>query len=1212
MSESIHEIEQYRLSIRRPVTIAMLFISLVVFGWKSYQELPINLMPDISYPTLTVRTEYEGAAPEDVEKLLTRPLEETLSIVGGMVEISSISSPGLSEIILEFAWDTDMTTAQQEVRDRLDLFEPPKDVTEKPVILRYDPTLDPVMRLAITGRDWSDVADSDERLRLQREELTAIRESAERYVKADLEAQAGIAQVLVKGGREQEVQILVDAARLKNIGISLEGIVNSLAQQNINLSGGSLKEGRTEYLVRTLNEFRTVDEISDVILGVRGGSETRLKDVAQVFMGEKERETIVRLNGNEAVAMDVYKEGDANTVLVANLLKDFFGFDRQISTWEKLNRKIKESQGQYVPPPTKEGELPATLKSRLPEYSELTLVSDQSRFIVASIKEVRESAVVGGFLALAILFCFLRDVKSTAIIGISIPISIMATFVPMFMGNVSLNIMSLGGLALGVGMLVDNSIVVLESIFRCIEEGDPPKKAAERGTQEVASAVTSSTLTTVAVFLPITFVEGIAGQLFRDLALTVTFSLLASLLAALYLIPMIASREKIRILSGADAVWMFTSYRRARDQQGLGWASAMLRILPNSMGDAWRWLVVTGRETFGPVGRAFRNTFGHAGRVTIGRLFRVAGAVLILPVLILLYVFQAIVKLIGTTLVTILFFISAILFVVVYVVAKVVWWVLWVPLSAFNAAYEAFRGGYVWLMRQLFHFGPVILILMMLLSFHAFQVSKSLGQELIPPMKQAEFGINLTAPPGTRLEETEVRAREVEAIVRSFPVVDQITVEVGSEKSKGERERGENSAKFTISLKDPEINAARQDEIVEEMRAKIATVVSDEVVFTTPTLFSFKTAVELLISGENLQELKQVGERALVAVAAVDGVKDADLSLKRGYPEVILQLDRDKLAAKGLSPIQVAERLSTEVQGDVATRFSRRGEKIDIRVRSEQDRLNSVADLRSLSVTEGATPIPLSDVATIRIAEGPSEIRRVDQRQVVVISANVQGRDLGSVSQEILQRASQVEKPEDYMVDLSGQSRERETSYQGLVLALSLAMFLVYVVMACQFESLWHPALIMFTVPMAFIGVAYTLVWTQTNVSVVVFIGGIVLAGIVVNNAIVLVDYINQLRARGMAKREAIVLAGSVRLRPILMTTLTTVLGLLPMAMYSGEGAEMRRPMAITVCAGLSSATLLTLIIIPLVYDMFTRRDPVQQASDERIEAAPGAPIPVE
>jgi hydrophobic/amphiphilic exporter-1 (mainly G- bacteria), HAE1 family len=1190
----------YRISIRRPVTVGMLFLSLVVFGWKSYQELPINLMPDISYPTLTVRTEYEGAAPEDVEKLLTRPLEETLSIVGGMVEISSISSPGLSEVILEFTWDSDMNLAQQEVRDRLDLFEPPKDITEKPVILRYDPTLDPVMRLAITGRDWSEVADLAQRAAFQRDELTTIREAAERYLKSDLEAQAGIAQVLVKGGREQEVQILVDAARLKNLGLSLDAVVTSLAQQNINLSGGSLKEGRTEYLVRTLNEFRTVEEIGAVILGIREGRELRLDDVAQVYMGEKERETIVRLNGREAVAMDIYKEGDANTVTVANKLKDFFGFERELSVWEKADRRMKEQRG--LLDLHEEGALPKILRSRLPQYAQLTLVSDQSRFIVASIKEVRQTAILGGFLALIILFFFLRDIKSTAIIGISIPISVIATFVPMFIGEVSLNIMSLGGLALGVGMLVDNSIVVLESIFRCREEGDSVVDAAERGTKEVASAVTASTMTTVAVFLPITFVEGIAGQLFRDLALTVTFSLLASLLVALFLIPMIASRQKLRVLAGENAVWLFQSYREARERHRNPLA-ASLYTFPYAVRSIGGWFRVTSRETFGPVGRLFQRTFGRQGRITLINLAQLAGVVIAFPVLILLFIFQILLHSIGAVLVTALFVVSVVLVAIVYGAAKLAWWVLWVPLSAFNAGFQAFRGGYAWLLRQLLHFGPVIIVLVALLSYHAFETAKSLGQELIPPMKQGEFGITMTAAPGTRLEDTEARARVLENVIRDFDVVNEITVEVGSEKSKGERKQGENTAKFTISLINPERNAARQDEIVEQMRARLTAISPDEIVFTTPTLFSFKTAVELLIAGDSLQELKQVGERVLEVVANVDGVTDADLSLKRGYPEVLIELDRDLLAAKGLSPIQVAERLSIEVQGNVATRFSRRGEKIDVRVRSDQDRLNSLEDLRMLSITDGATPTQLSSVATITLAEGPSEIRRVDQRQVVVISANVQGRDLGSVSHEILRRAAQVEMPEDFTVELSGQNRERETSYRGLMLALGLAVFLVYVVMASQFESIWHPALIMFTVPLAFVGVVYALQWTNTNVSVVVFIGGIVLAGIVVNNAIVLVDYINQLRARGLSKRDAIVQAGTVRLRPILMTTLTTVLGLLPMALYSGEGAEMRKPMAITVVAGLSCATLLTLIIIPLVYDMFTRRDPGVESAGENVPA---------
>lgn len=527
----------YRLSIRRPVTIAMLFLTLLVFGWKSYEELPINLMPDISYPTLTVRTEYEGAAPEDVEKLVTRNLEERLSIVSGVVEISSVSAAGLSEIIMEFTWDTDMNVAMQDVRESLDQFVKPEGVTKNPIILRYDPTLDPVMRVAITGRDLESISDPVERAAAIENDLTEIREAAEEQIKSDLEAEPGIAQVIVKGGREDEIQIMLDSARLKSLGLTPEMVVNSLQMQNVNLSGGRLKEGKAEYLVRTLNEFRDIDEIRGVVLGNVGGQQFRLEDVARVSLGAKERDTIVRVNGREAVELEFYKEGSANVVQVSEKLKDFFQFDRKPSFADVFRANMMERMAERDTTgrvkrqqEAQERRKEALLKKRLPDYATPVLITDQARFIEASIREVQSTALVGGILALCVLFLFLREFRSTAIIGIAIPISVVATFVPMFMQDVSLNIMSLGGLALGIGMLVDNSIVVLESIYRCREEGDGIKEAAERGTREVASAVTASTLTTVAVFFPIVFVEGIAGQLFRDLALTVTFSLLASLL----------------------------------------------------------------------------------------------------------------------------------------------------------------------------------------------------------------------------------------------------------------------------------------------------------------------------------------------------------------------------------------------------------------------------------------------------------------------------------------------------------------------------------------------------------------------------------------------------------------------------------------------------------------------------------------------------------
>ncbi|MBP7429476.1 MAG: efflux RND transporter permease subunit [Candidatus Hydrogenedentes bacterium] len=1175
--------EQYRLAIRRPVTTAMVFLTLVVFGWKSYEGLSINLMPDISYPTLTVRTEYEGAAPEDVEKLLTRPLEETLAIVPGMVQISSVSSPGLSEIVLEFTWDTDMNTAQQDVRDRLDLFEPPEEVTQNPVILRYDPTLDPIMRVAIV--------DTSEDVARQQERLTQIRESAERHIKSDLEGELGIAQVLVKGGREEEIQVLVDAQKLKNLGLNLDSISNSLAQQNINLSGGRLKEGKTEYLVRTVNEYKTVSEIGDTLIVTPAGIPIALSQVAEVIQGEKDRDTVVRLNGGEAVELEIYKWGDANTVQVCNKVKDLFGFDRKLSFWELAARRVERMRnaGEEDEEERRSQDLRKTLLSRLPdpEHSQFVLVSDQSRFIVASIEEVQNTAIQGGILALIILAFFLKQLRSTLIIGVSIPISIIATFVPMYMRDVSLNIMSLGGLALGVGMLVDNSIVVLESIFRCTEEGDGTTDSANRGTNEVGGAVTASTLTTVAVFLPLAFVEGIAGQLFGDLALTVTFSLLASLLVALYLIPMVASRPALSLLADRDVVWMLRAYHDGRGA-GKGRLASVAGLAPRGANYVAAWLGKAARHDFRPLAAAWG---GRGQRGALGNILSAMKSVVLAPCVLILFAVRVFLMMLVTLLVSLVFPVSLVLVAVLWVLSQAVRLLLWVPFWLFETLFNAFRNSYELLLRFSLGFSALVLLAMLGLSVHAGWLIPQLGTELIPPLKQGEFGIRMEAPPGTRIEQTEQRAIQVEKIVRSFPVVDTVSVEVGSEKTKAESERGENVAEFTVTLRDPDENAQYQDEIIEQIRREIIARTGDEITFTLPALFSFKFAVELQIQGDDIDALRAVGQEILASIEGIPGLKDAELNMKQGYPEVIIGLDRELLAAKGLTPDQVALRLRNEVQGEAPTEFNRAGEKVDIRVRTDRAGLSSLRDLRQVSVIEGTPPIPLETVATIDVKEGPSEIRRIDQRRVALVTANVEGRDLGAVSRDIEARVSQIRMPEDFDWSLGGQNRELATSYQSLQFALLLAIFLVYVVMACQFESILHPALVLFSVPLAFIGVVYVLYLFEISLSIMVFIGGIILAGIVVNNAIVLVDYVNQLRARGMAKREAVVQAGLVRLRPILMTTLTTVLGLIPMALSSGEGAEIRRPMAVTVMAGLSSATLLTLLIIPMAYYLFGGRD---------------------
>ncbi len=1177
--------DDLRFAVRRPVTVLMIFCCLMVFGWRSYQELPLNLMPDVSYPTLTVRTEFEGAAPEDVEKLVTRPIEERLSVVNGTVELSSISSAGLSEVVLEFNWGTDMNVAMQDVRESLDLFDPPEGVTEKPIILRYDPTLDPIMRVALMGRDASGVNDPAERAAMVQQDLTEIREAAERFLKSDLESQTGIAQVRVKGGREEEIQILLDSERLKALGLSPEAVVLALQRQNVNLSGGRLKEGRTEYLVRTLNEFANIDAIRAVVVGSLDGRQFRLDELARVEMGTKERDTIVSVNGQEVVELEFYKEGDANIVEVSKSLQRFFGFIERTDPREAFLRTMAK----YAPNPGVTAQLEQIersklladrLRTRLPAYVQPVLITDQARFIEASIKEVKSSAWQGGLIALVVIFLFLADVRSTLIIGLAIPISVVATFVPMFMGGVTLNIMSLGGLALGIGMLVDNSIVVLESIARCREEGDSVLQAANRGTKEVAAPVIASTLTTISVFAPMAFVEGIGGQIFRDLALTVTFSLIASLSVALLLNPMIASREGMSIFSAEGGHWAAQAYRTRRAS-----ANSRLRAL---------FAVATafGDRIKGSLERAWAENPGAAlNLIKNGRaITKLGGIAVFLPGLFvfLVTILLLIVFIVLITFLSIFVLLGGLLFLIVrtvYMLLVKPLMRLWLKLvSAATIVYGR-------TLRLALKTGPALLVVVVLLAVHAASLVPQLGRELIPSMKQGEFSIRLEAPPGTRLEDTEARARQVERVLAEFPEVEAVTVQVGTDDTKAGTEEGENIANMAVKLRNPRENAARQDEIIERMRAAVTAMTPDPVTFTLPSLFSFKVAMEVQIYGEDLDVLRDVSERALAMVETVPGLADTDLSLKRGYPEVHIELDRELLSSKNLEPFQVAQLLRTEVQGDIATRFNRAGDKVDIRVRADQDKLTSVSDLRGLSVVDGNPPTPLESVARVRVEEGPSEIRRIDQRQVALLTANIQGRDLGAVAQEVEARLDQLEWRSGYSYVLGGQNRELQTSFNGLLFALGLALFLVYVVMASQFESLWHPFLIMFTVPLAFIGVIYALWWFGVNVNVVVFIGGIVLAGIVVNAAIIMVDYINQLRARGLPKVEAIVQSCTVRFRPILMTTLTTILGLVPMALSSGEGAEIRAPLAITVMAGLSSATLLTLFVIPVVYNLFGGRD---------------------
>ena len=1273
----------------------MVVLAVCVFGWVSYQRLSLNLMPDISYPTLTVRTEYPGTAPEEVETLLSRPLEQELGIVPHLVNISSISKAGQSDIILEFEWDTDMNAMSQEIREKADRVWLPQDA-EKPLLLRYDPSLDPIMRIGLHGP----------------QDLYALRYLAEHEIKRELEALAGVAAVKIKGGLEEEIHVALNERQISVMGLDINQINNRLAQNNVNLPGGNLREGQVEYLIRTLNEFATVDEIAELIVARQGDADVYLRDIAEVVRSHKDREIITRVNGKESVEIEIYKEGDANIVAVAERVRNtLFGLPQQREYVERKTREAQEmaqrseaqkKQEQEEARKKQEAEKAAAKKTkeeqqkeelqakkqaaarkamehlrmtdfishRLPPGAKLELLSDQSGFIKNSITEVQLNAIIGGTMAVLVLFVFLRNVVHTLIVGLTIPVSIMATFAPMYMFDVSLNIMSLGGLALGIGMLVDNSIVVLESIFRCREEGDDLVQATVRGTREVGTAVFASTLTTITVFFPIVFVEGVAGQIFGDMALTVVFSLLASLGVALFFIPMLASRQidrqgglaeqidrsdflRLQALSRARAIFGESGSRWHKAAQvalslpyligevllriGLAAATLVAAVLKGIFllvseflwwlikpveyfwlkrertfqhwVSAWAaesrigqwtffervWPGILGFESPRSLGEFVQRYWHWANRpeYPVWKTLKLLSLPLAMVYLaVVRFVFGTVLRLVGIVLHVALMLVGLVLVLVLFLLGILLMPVFLPLLFVFERGFGLVQQTYPsllsWALRQrLLIIGGALAALLVCW----YKLVPELGTELIPQVHQAEFNLDLRLPVGTPLEGTAEIVRQIEGIAGKQPQVARVATTVGTDRSaSSSAEEGEHTAQVTIRMQEGS-SAAQETALIRRLRDAVDDIPEIEVEVSHPALFSFKTPIEVEVRGYNLRQLRQLSLEAESRMAGLPGLVDVKSSLQAGNPELQISYKRDQLAAYGLSLRNVAELVRHKVQGKVATDFRQDERQIDVLVRlREKDRLG-LDELRRLVINPNAPiPIPLSAVADIRVNEGPSEIRRIDQQRAAVITANIQGVDLGTASGLIHDELGKMDFPVGFDFMISGQNEEMETSLQSLYFALVLAIFLVYVVMASQFESLVHPFIIMFTVPLALIGVVVALYLAQVSLSVVVFIGLIMLAGIVVNNAIVLIDYINTLRRTGMEKTEAIIQAGAVRLRPIAMTTATTVLGLLPMALGLGEGAEIRTPMALTVIAGLVSSTFLTLVVIPTVYSLVDRR----------------------
>jgi HAE1 family hydrophobic/amphiphilic exporter-1 len=1053
-------------AIRRRVTIVMFTVAIALFGFVSLSRLKLNLLPDLSYPTLTIRTELQGAAPLEVETLVTRPVEEAVSIIRNVREVRSVSRAGQSDVTLEFLWGTDMDMSGIDVREKLDLLQLPLEA-KRPLLLRFDPSSEPVMRLALLDEGKGAPGDSVDRLK-------ALRRLAEDRLKPDLEAVEGSAAVKVSGGYEDEVQVFVDQQKLAQLGLSIDVVTRRIRAENVNLSGGRLEQGTQRFLVRTLNEFETVEQMANAIIATKDGQPVYLRDVATVTRGYKDREAITRVGGKEAIELAIYKEGDANTVQLAN----------------GIRARVDEIQ------------------KGLPAGTVLKTVYDQSTFIGAAISEVKSAALIGGVLAILVLYAFLRDARATLISGIAIPVSVLGTFVLMYAFDLTLNIMSLGGIALAVGMLVDNAVVVLESIVRNQEHGLDRQEAARRGTAEVATAVFAATLTSVMVFAPMVFITGIAGQLFKDQSLTVTFALSFSLVVALTLVPMLAA-GRVRATAAEIATGEAKAprplgrfdrvLRKVRDGFALlaGWISHGLRFLLSPL--------VNGTQA---VNRWADRKYPHAIR-----------------------------------------------------------WALAHPGKTIGAAVG------------LFVFTMVLIL-------------PRLGTELIPQMSQGQFDVDLRLPPGTPLEQTD---RSVVAAERSSEKLGNVDLAysvagTGNRLDANPVDAGENTGKLSLTLQK---GAGRKDEEVAmgALRKDLENLAGVQYRFSRPALFSMSTPLEVVVSGYDLDRLGEAAERVRADMLADGRFADVKTTVETGNPEIQIVFDQERASQLGLAVRDLADRVVNSVRGEVATRYKLRDKQIDVLVRSVDSRAASIEEVRNLIVNPGsAYPVPLSAVADVKLATGPAEVRRIGQERVAVISANLAHGDLGSAVETLKGIVQKVELPVGVSAFLSGQSEEMTASFRSLQFVLALAIFLVYLVMASQFESLVHPFVILLTIPLAVIGAVWALWLTGTTVNVVAYIGLIMLAGIVVNQSIVLIDAVNQARARGLDKVEAIIAAGRARLRPILITKLTTILGLVPMAIGVGEGAELRAPRAITVIGGVTLTTFLTLLVSPVVYSVMDRK----------------------
>lgn len=1015
-------------AIRRPILTFIIFLTVVTLGSVAFLRLPIDLMPDVTYPTISVITTYGNVGPEEMEELVTRPIEESLAAVQGVEEITSTSTEGRSTVRVSFAWGYDLDVAANDIRDRIDrvLGRLPDDI-DRPTIRKFDLSAFPILTIGVSS-DMSPLT---------------LRQMVEDQIKYRLERVPGVAAVDIRGGLVREIHVDLDAEKMKALGLSSEAVLACLRNENRNVPAGLYNKGNLQVLVRTQGEFSSLEEIRNTVITVRQGAPIRIGDVAAVVDSWQEVTQSNRINGRNGLRVIVNKQSGVNTVQVAQAVREEVA---------RINRDFP--QVHLIP------------------------LMDTSIYIKQSIRNLGDAAVTGGILAIIVLFLFLRNISSTGIIAVAVPISIIATFGLMYFCGFTLNIMTIGGLALGVGMLMDNSIVVLENIFRHRENGLSPNESAVLGTAEVWSAILAGTLTHIVVFLPVVFMRGMSGIMFQQMAYVVSFSMLCSLIVAVTLVPMLSSKFlRYRPLSEMeDGSFLHTVYSRSE---------RTFRVVEEKYGLVLRWAL--------------------ANRKTV----------------------------------------------------------LWAS-------------------------GGLFLVSLVLVRF--------VGVELMPASDEGQVTVNLEMAVGTRLEIIDRTTRMVEDIVRkNVPEMKSMITQVGGG---GMQSSGPQTATVTVELGPKKERKRSSNQVADDLR-KVLTGIPGTTIRTRQGQGlsvlrmgqSSSDNISVEIRGYDLAIAQALARQVDGAVKKVRGITDTRISREEGSPEQIIRVDRQKAADLGLTISSIGDALETAVGGTYSSYFRDGGKEYQILVRlSEKDRQN-LSDLLDLTaINSRGEPVILRNVVSNDPKEGPVRIERKDQERIITIAANFTGRDMGSVITDIRKQLDAIPLPKDFSIGFGADYEEQQKAFRELFFAFILALFLVYMVMAGQFESFRDPFIVLFAVPMSLIGITLTLIATNTIFSMQSYIGCIMLAGIVTNNSILLVHYTNLLREQGTGMHDAICSAGSRRLRPILMTTLTTVLGLLPLAFGLGEGGETQAPMARVVVGGLTSSTLITLILVPVIYSIFEQK----------------------